>query len=180
MDKHRGSGRSNFNSRKPIKLTYEREEPKGWPLTRPATRIEWAHVIKTMIMRRVPVVGPIHRDKLCRYVTADLQAASAAERLYVSSDFEEMRRVYILLGVMIKDKTLRTAGHIKDSEMHRSAPAIYRTDYAKGWLERVPATVSAVVDYLPVTDVLDLLVRVLFDQEVVDSRDPLGESPSLP
>jgi hypothetical protein len=175
MDKHRGSGRSNFNPRKPIKLDYERDEPEGWPLTRPATRIEWAHVIKAMIMRRVPVVGPIHRDKLNRYVTSDLQAASAARRLYVTSDFEEMRRVYILLGVMIsRDKTLRIAGLIKDPEMHRAAPAVYRTDYAEGWLKRVPAIVSAVVDYLPVTDVLDLMVRALFDQEAVDSRDPLG------
>lgn len=163
--KHQGSKR--FNARKPLRLKYVHTEPVGWPLTRPATRQEWAHVIKAMIMRRVPVMQPIHKLKLLHYVAGDITSASDGGRLYVDPDFTEMRRIYILAEQMVrKDRTLRFAGEMLDPEWRFRAPAVYRTEHAKDWLTRVPAVVNAVLDYLPTTNALDLMVQALLDAEV--------------
>jgi len=161
------AGKSRFNPDKNLRLTYVREEPKGWPLTRPATPAEWAHVLKVMIMRRVPRHEPIHRTKLIQYVSGDLVSASSAGRLYMGPESWGMRSVHLVLDRQMigKDKILRTAPTMDDPEMAWSAPAIYRTEHADGWLGRVPVTVNALVDFLPVTNVLDLIVQALLDDE---------------
>lgn len=181
----RGAGddarrRIRFNTKRRLPLTYVREEPKGWPLTRPATRQEWAHVLRVMIMRRIPLRGPIHRTKLIRYVSGDLEAASAAGRIYVDQEFMEMRMVYSELNRMIaKAKIVRTAPMMDDPEMASPDLAIYRTEYADRWLSLVPVTVKAVVDYLPTTNVLDLMVQALVDDDgsVDDQSSPPASSP---
>jgi len=167
IDKFSVPGRkSKFNPRARLRLTYQRKEPDGWPLKRPATPAEWAHVVKVMIMRRVPKSGPIHRTKLVRYVSGDLLAASDADRIYVDANFMSMRNVRLLVDRMCGgDKTLRVAPRIEDPEMDSPDRAIYRSEYADGWLKRVPVTVSAVVDFLPVTSVLDMMVQALIDDD---------------
>lgn len=168
----KAANRLHFKYKKPIDLSYALDEPDGWPLTRPLTRIEWSHALKAMIMRRVPKIQPIHKVKLIHLVTEDLLAASRSGRIYVDADFVAMRRVYIVLDQMIgKDRTLRTADRMDDPGMRFRAPAVYRTEHAEGWLGRVPVTVQAVMDYLPTTNALDLLVQALVDD---------GTSPSPP
>jgi len=123
-------------------------------------------VLKVMIMRRVPKSGPIHQIKLIRYVSEDLLAASAAGKIYVDNDFVEMRRVMGVFENMCgRDRTLRTAPFMEDPDMAYEAPAVYRTDAADRWLERVPVVVMAVVNQLPTTSVLDMMVQALLDDE---------------
>jgi hypothetical protein len=174
----RNYSRSPYSVR--LRLAYVRKEPEGWPLKRPATPAEWAHAQKVMIMRRVPKMGPIHRDKLIGYVSSDLMAASDAGRIYVDSNFMAMRNLGLELERMcVKDETLRSAPVMEDPEMPRPAPAIYRTEYADGWLQRVPVVVSAIVDFLPTTSLLDMMVQALIDDDLnvsepVEDGDILG------
>jgi len=165
--------RRRFNARRYITFKFVRQEPEGWPLTRPATNYEWAHVIKAMIMRRVPKTGPIHRAKLVQYVTSDLELASESEKIYVDGQFQALRQINKVLSEMCgKDKTLRTAPLMEDPEMPFSDHAIYRTEYADGWTSRIPRTIQAIVDYLPTTSVLDLMVQALFDEEEIHDPPP--------
>lgn len=165
----------NASMRKP-NLAYERkEEPAGWPLTRPATRYEWSHVLRAMIVRRVPESGPIHKGKLIGYVHADLQAASDAGRIYVTSDFYAMRSVPAELDRLLgKANVLKAAPRMKDPEMPFEDEAIYRTEHTPVWLSRVPKVVQAVVDFLPTTSVLDLMVQALID---APGSDPHPQPP---
>jgi len=111
-------------------------------------------------------MGPIHRIKLIRYVSNDVQAASSAGKLYVDANFSEMRMVYSELRRMIGNaKIVRLAPSMADPVMAKSAAAVYRTDAAERWLGLIPVTVNAVVDYLPITDVLDLMVQALIDDD---------------
>jgi len=66
------------------------------------------------------------------------------------------RHSWTLIELMcIKDKTLN-----KDVRGR-----ICRSEFAEGWLGRVPATVKAVERYLPTTHVLDLMVQALIDDD---------------
>lgn len=170
--------RTYFNPRKGITLRYVREEPDGWPLTRPATRLEWAHALKALIMRRVPATGTIHKAKLIMLAQRDLISASDKGKLYVGPDFSGMRRLYILADIMIRrDGTLGTGlTKIEDPEMRRHDYPVYRTGHAEGWLKRIPVTVQALVDYLPTTNPLDLLVQALVDEE--SDQSPPDTPPS--
>lgn len=154
------------------RLSYERSsEPEGWPLTRPATRYEWSHVLRVMIVRRVPESGPIHKGKLVGYVHSDLAAASDAGKIYVTSDFVAMRSVMAEIDRLIgKTFVLKAAPRMTDPEMPFEDEAIYRTEHAAEWLSRVPKVVQVVVDFLPTTSVLDLMVQALIDAP--------GEDPS--
>lgn len=174
------ANRSRFNPKKRLRLTYVRTEPPGWPLKRPATRPEWVHVLRIMIMRRIPKSGPIHRTKLIRYVSADLLAASDAGKLYIDTDFSEMRMVYTELERLEgQAKIVRSAPRMHDPEMARADFAIYRTENADRWLSLIPVTVRAVVDYLPTTNVLDLMVQALLD-DVEPDPSPLEPPPLSP
>jgi len=169
--------RSRFNPKKRLRLVYVKGEPPGWPLKRPATRPEWAHVLRIMIMRRIPKSGPIHRTKLIQYVSADLLAASDAGKIYVDHDFSEMRMVYTELERLVAQaKIVRSDPHMDDPEMARPDYAIYRTENADRWLSLIPVTVRAVVDYLPTTNVLDLMVQALLDD---GESDPSPLEPPL-
>ena len=164
--KNQTQARRRFRSRRYITLKYVTEEPEGWPLTRPPTKYEWAHVVKAMIMRRTPKHGPIHRGRLVQYVTADLETASEAGLLYVDKDFQAMRQVSRLLDSMCeKDQTLRTVPIMEDDEMGYPDQGIYRTEHAEGWVNRVPLVVRVVTDFLPTTSALDLMVQALIDSE---------------
>jgi len=167
--------RSRFDPRKRLRLTYVRgkDEPSGWPLTRPATRVEWAHVLRVMIMRRIPKSGPIHYIKLVRYVSADLQAASDAGKIYVEADFEEMRMVYTEMKRMVADQIVQMGPRMHDPEMGALAPAIFRTENAERWLDLIPAVIKAMVDFLPTTSVLDLMVQSLLDADEELDQTPL-------
>jgi hypothetical protein len=151
------------------KLVYTRTEPEGWPLTRPCSKQEWSHILRVMIVRRVPESGPIHRGKLIGYVHGDLSAASDAGRIYVDQFFQMMRSVNAELDRLItKNHILKTAPRMTDPEMPFPDEAIYRDSHASTWLKRVPRTVQAVVDFLPTTSVLDLLVQSLLDAHEPD------------
>jgi len=154
-----------FNPKRRLSLKYAREEPDGWPLVRPATPPEWAHALRVMIMRRIPKHGPIHKTKLIRYVSADIEAASDAGKIYVNAEFTEMRMVYYELKRMCNARIIRTAPIMDDPEMALAAPAIYRTEYTGRWIDLVPVTVEAVVNYLPVTNILDMMVQALIDDD---------------
>jgi hypothetical protein len=170
--------RKKFRPRQRLSLTYVRgKEPNGWPLTRPATRVEWAHVLRVMIMRRIPRGGPIHHTKLIRYVSADVQAASDAGKIYVEADFEEMRMAYSELKRMVAAQIVRMAPRMQDPEMPGWAPAVYRTENAERWLNLVPAVIKAVVDFLPTTSVLDLMVQSLVDADVEPDQTPPSQPP---
>lgn len=141
-----------------------RDEPEGWPLTRPATVTEWSHILRLMIVRRVPESGPIHKDRLIGYVNEDLQAASDAGRIYVDQYFRYMRSVYAEFDRLVaKLKILKTAPRMKDPDMPFEAEAVYRTERTSIWLSRVPRVVQVVVDFLPTTSALDLMVQALID-----------------
>lgn len=116
-------------------------------------------------MRRIPKYGSIHVVKLIHYVSDDILAASVAGRIYVDPYFTKMRQVYGEFSRMVKAKTVRIDPGMQDPEMIRDVPAASRTDYTEQWLSLIPATVKAVVDYLPVTNVLDLMVQALVDDD---------------
>ncbi|MGE3483694.1 MAG: hypothetical protein AB7L09_03060 [Nitrospira sp.] len=163
-----------FARQRPPKLNYERSrEPDGWPLTRPASKDEWSHVLRVMIVRRIPETVPIHRGKLIGYVHADLEAASNAGRLYVDSFFVAMRSVHAELSRLVHHyNVVKTAPNMSDPDMPWPDEAVYRTERTDLWLSRVPKLVQVVVDYLPTTSALDLLVQALYDAP--------DESPSPP
>lgn len=144
------------------KLTNAIKEPRGWPLTRPVTPAEWQHVIKVMVVRRVPKTSPVNRGKLVGHVTADVTTASDAGRIYVASDFSGFCNASTVLAKLVNDKVLRTAA---DSDEDGGPSSIYRTENTSEWEKLIPAVVRAVVDYMPVTDVLDLMVDALNDSE---------------
>jgi len=148
-----------------LKLNYTGKEPAGWPLKRPATNIEWAHVLRVMIVRRVPKTQPIHRGRLLQYVRGDLQAASDRGRIYVDDSFSCMRMASKDLDRLIGQKTLRDAPSMKDSEMGYEDCAIYQTEHTQGWLDRVPVVVQAVVRFLPMSSVLDMMLKALLDDD---------------
>ena len=146
-------------------------EPPGWPLTRPASALEWSHVLRVMLVRRVPLHGPIHRLKLINFVAADLVAASKAGRIYVDNYFTQMKPINVELSQLIdRADVLRHAPVMHDPDMPYPAQAIYRTDRTNTWLGHVPKVVKAVVDYLPTTSALDLLVQALIDAPPDDER----------
>jgi hypothetical protein len=155
--------RSTLNRR--LRLSYTFSEPAKWPLKRPATNYEWAHILRVMIIRRVPKMRPIHRGRLIQYVRNDLQAASDRGRIYVDSSFTRMRMAKTELDRLIGHQTLRTAPSMEDPEMGYSDAAIYRTEYTEGWIDRVPVVVQAVVDFLPTSNVLDMMLKALLDEE---------------
>jgi len=156
--------RSAINRRLNLKHTYK--EPPNWPLKRAATNYEWAHIIRVMIIRRVPKMLPIHRGRLLQYVRSDLQAASDRGRIYVDNSFSRMRMAKTELDRLIGQETLRTAPLMEDIEMGYSDAAIYRTEHTQGWIDRVPVVVQAVVDFLPTSNVLDMMLKALLDEEV--------------
>jgi len=127
-----------------------------------------------MVMRRVPKVDPIHLHKLIKHVRADLQAASDAGKIYVEPGFLGMRGVHVEIErLTLNSKVLRSEGSMEDSDMDRRAPAIYRTEYASRWLAHVPVTVQAVVDFLPITSVLDMMVQALEDDDGTQGPPPI-------
>ena len=166
--------RNSFLVNARIKLNYVRDkEPAGWPLTRPASAVEWSHVLRVMIMRRVPESGPIHRARLIKYVTDDLASASDAGRLYVDQYFSQMRAVLGEVNRLIESTgILKSAPYMVDPEIPYPDVAIYRTERAVDWLGRVPRVIQAVVDYLPTTSVLDMVVQALIDAPESESDTP--------
>jgi len=149
-----------------LRLVYTYKEPVGWPLTRAATNYEWAHVLRMMIVRRVPKTLPIHRGRLIEYVKSDLQSASDLGRIYVDDSFSCMRMVAKDIDRLIGQQTLRTApDRMDDPEMGYDDWPIYRTPDTQGWEDRVPVVVRTVVDFLPTSNVLDLLLQALLDDD---------------
>jgi hypothetical protein len=150
-------------------LKYVTKEPERWPLTRPATSYEWAHVLKVMIMRRVPKKRGVHRDRLFEFVNADLMLSSDSGRFYVDADFQAFRRVDRELDRMIcKDRTLINQEYAVDTELGSEAPLIYRTDYSAEWSSLVPVAVQAIVEFLPTANLLDLMVSAIDDEDQAD------------
>lgn len=144
-----------------INFNIASKEPSGWPLTRPLTPEEWKHVVKAMMVRRVPKTQSFSRDKLLSVTMNDIRAASDAGRIYAAIESNWINTGNVL-AQLAKDGVLKTALYQEASVTVLHA---YRTDYTDEWVSLVPVTVKAALNFMPVTDVLDLLVDALNDAE---------------
>lgn len=150
------------------------EEPDRWPLTRPGTSAEWDHVMKVMVVRRVPKYGPIDRIELMHLVDEDIKTASARGLIYVDSDFIALSHPSSVINKMCsRDKTLRAIGTVKENGLISSV--IYRTEITDRWIGLVPVAVQAIVNFLPTTNLLDMMVQSLNDDEIDKSSDVRSE-----
>lgn len=148
-----------------MKIGRAEREPDGWPLVRPATASEWEHVLKAMIVRRVPKTRRIHKYKLIEAVESDIRAASDAGRIYVDAE-RAFVNVDGVLMKLVRDRVLGTAFEdIVDPTYIYPARPIFRTDYTGEWERLIPVTVRAIVGFMPTVDLLDLLVDALSDDE---------------
>jgi hypothetical protein len=146
-----------------INFNIATKEPTGWPLTRPLTLEEWKHVVKAMMVRRVPKTQSFSRDKLLSVTMNDIRAASDAGRIYAANDSNWVNTGNVL-AQLAKDGVLKTAFY-QEASGPSTRPVLhaYRTDCTEEWEGLVPLTVKAALNFMPVTDVLDLLVDALND-----------------
>lgn len=129
-------------------------EPNGWPLNRRATTEEWRHVLKAKLVQRVPKTRSVPGQKLLAVVRDDIAAADLVGKIYLGPDSENYIDIRAVLNNLINDKVLGL-----------TAEEIVRTDFTDEWEKLIPATVRSVLNFFPVTDILDLLVDALIDDE---------------
>lgn len=160
-----------FGSGVPVKSRYielpkSSTEPPNWPLTRRATSNEWWHVVKAVFVRRVPKTQPICRRKLLTVVADDLRVAASSGRIYVDADVSGFVNTSDVLGKLVVDKVLRFG--MSESNAEDGKPGVYsvfRTEFTDEWERLIPKTVKAILAIMPSTDVLDMLVDALIDDE---------------
>jgi len=149
---------------------------KKWPLKRPITTKEWNQIIKALIVRRVPTRLPIPREILVGFVRDDLRAAISKVHLdghrgplYVYGD-----REYIDMKIvdLVQDK--RLAFKIMDlDEKGEAVMGVYCTDRTQEIIDYLPKSLQAVLDYLPVTNLVSWLAYEVADGEESETP-PLG------
>ena len=130
------------------------EIPAHWPLKRPINDREWKHVLKAMILRRIPTNTPIPEDELARFVNEDMKAAipllvtEKGFHGWLGEDY--LKRKFVLLA---QDGRLHLAKMGTDEEKDgRAVLGVYRTETTQRFLDELPLILRKVLDILPITN----------------------------
>jgi hypothetical protein len=141
---------------------------RSWPLKRGITNKEWLQIIKAMIVRRVPTRLPIPRDMLASFVLDDVKASLQRGikfdgQVYV---YKDVSYIFLKIGELVHARRLELKMMAQD-EKGLAVLGVYRTERSQEIIDLLPVTLKAVLDYLPVTNLMAWMAY-----EAADAEEP--------
>lgn len=148
------------------------EEPKGWPLKRPLTDVEWRQVQKALVVRRVSEGRSISKQKLIGFVQDDLEAAREGNKIYVEAN-PYAGNVYAgsVIEELIRHEILRE-GVVGFDHRAQEVKHIFRTEQADVFMGLLPKHIEAVLNFMPVTNELELLASLTPQDDLPEMEPP--------